>query len=102
MASSLAKRLGEERVCYDNWYQAELARLNLDLYLQLIYHEQSDLIVVFISSDYETKEWCGLEWRAIRDLIKKKRDLDIMIIKMDDVEIGGLFSMYGFGTFVLG
>ena len=33
---------------------------------------------------------------------KEKRDLDIMIIKMDDVEIGGLFSMYGFGTLVLG
>ena len=27
---------------------------------------------IFHGAEYEKKDWCGLEWRAIRDLIKKR------------------------------
>ena len=27
----------------------------------------------FYAASYNQKEWCGLEWRAVRDLIKRKR-----------------------------
>jgi hypothetical protein len=83
------------QVFYDRWYEAELARLGLDVYLQSIYHDQAELIVVFFCTEYETKEWCGLEWRAIRDLIKQKKDETIMPISLDGSRITGLFGIDG-------
>jgi len=73
VADILATQLDRERVFYDAYYEAELARLNLDTYLAEIYHNQAELVVVFLCAEYEQKEWCGLEWRAVRDLLKKKR-----------------------------
>ncbi len=69
IALRLADELGRNRVFYDRFHEAELTQMNLDVHLQAIYHDHSELIVVFLCKDYETKEWCGLEWRAIRDLI---------------------------------
>jgi hypothetical protein len=96
VAESLAKELQRERVFYDKFYEAELARPNLDTYLQGIYHDDSDLIAVFLCADYEHKEWCGLEWRAIRDLIKKKQASAIMPFRFDETHIPGLFSIDGY------
>ena len=95
VAEALKIELGNDTVFYDNYYQPELARPNLDILLQRIYHENSDLVVVFLCKDYEKKEWCGLEWRAIRDLIKQKRDDKIMILRFDNVPIQGLFGIDG-------
>lgn len=61
-----------ESVFYDSDYQSELARPNLDTLLQSIYNENAELVVVFLSQEYADKEWCGLEWRAIRELSKRK------------------------------
>ncbi len=91
VAVQLTKYLGKDTVFYDKFFEGELARPNLDIYLQSIYHEQSKLIVVFLCDKYEEKIWCGLEWRAIRDLINK-REKDIMPLRFDDVNISGLFS----------
>jgi hypothetical protein len=96
VANALARTLGRDKVFYDKRYEAELARLNLDVYMQSVYHKQTDLIVVFFCPEYEKKDWCGLEWRAIRDLIKQRGDVDIMLVKMGDVELGGLFSIDGY------
>jgi hypothetical protein len=96
VASELASILGRSSVFYDTWYKAELARPNLDTYLQDIYANQSLLIAIFLARGYETKEWCGLEWRAIRELIKKRRDDHVMPIRLDDTDIPGLFSLDGY------
>lgn len=96
VASALRMNLGDNAVFYDNYYQPELARPNLDLLLQRIYHDNSDLIVVFLCADYARKEWCGLEWRVIRDLIKQAHDSKIMILRFDDVTIPGLFGIDGY------
>jgi hypothetical protein len=98
VAAHLACNVGKERVFYDAYYEAELARPDLDTYLQAIYHDQSELIVVFLCADYERKEWCGLEWRAIRDLLKKKQAAMIMPIRFDNTHIPGLFSIDGYVT----
>lgn len=95
VAEGLSKRLGQDSVFYDEYYKADLARPNLDTLLQKIYHENSDLIVVFVCKEYEEKEWCGLEWRAIRDLIKKRLDKKIMFMRFDDYEVPGIFSLDG-------
>ena len=65
VAEHLRKNLGQNRVFYDRYYEAELARPNLDTYLIKIYHEDTDLIAIFLCSNYAQKEWCGLEWRVV-------------------------------------
>lgn len=85
-----------EHVFFYKRFEAILARANLDTYLQKIYHDQSDLVVVFLCAEYECKEWCGLEWRAIRDLIKRRRTDEVMLVRFDNSDIKGTFSTDGF------
>ncbi|MGB5988747.1 MAG: TIR domain-containing protein [Marinifilaceae bacterium] len=92
----LRKKLETDSVFYDLDYQAQLARPNVDLLLQRIYHKQSDLIVIFFCKEYLQKEWCGLEWRSIRDLMKANKDEKFMFIKLDNAEIDGVFSIDGY------
>ena len=96
VAARLASQLGQPRVLYDAYYEAEFARVDLDTYLQRLYHDESELIAIFLSADYERKEWCGLEWRAIRDLIKKRKGDSVMPLRFDATEIPGLFSGDGY------
>ncbi|PWJ89525.1 TIR domain-containing protein [Mesorhizobium loti] len=96
VAEHLKNDLGHDSVFYDNDYVAELARPNLDVLLQRIYHDNSDLIVVFLCGDYIAKEWCGLEWRAIRNIIKQRRDATVMLLRLDQAQVPGLFGIDGY------
>lgn len=96
VAEALAQQLTQERVFYDVWYEAELARPNLDTYLQPIYRDKAELIVIFLCAEYEKKKWCGLEWRAVRDLLSDKQDAAIMPIRFDETIIPGLFGIDGY------
>jgi hypothetical protein len=92
----LRENLGPDAVFYDYDYQAQLARPNLDLLLQDIYRNRSDLAVVFLCADYANKQWCGLEWRAIRDIMKSRQDNQVMFVRFDDATVEGVFSIDGF------
>ena len=83
-------------VFYDDDFTAQLARPNLDNLLQTIYLNNSDLVVVFLSGDYEKKMWCGIEWRAVRGIINNKSDHSLMFIRSDNAEIPGVFAHDGF------
>lgn len=96
VAARLADQVGRDRVLYDKYYEAEFARPNFDTYLQRLYHDESELIAVFLCADYERKEWCGLEWRAIRDIIKKRQASTVMPLRFDNTEIPGMFSIDGY------
>ena len=96
VAEALGRELGRERVFYDRFHEADLARPNLDVYLQSLYHDESEIIVIFLCSDYAEKEWCGMEWRAIRDLIKSRRDADVMLLRTDSSPVPGIFSIDGY------
>ncbi len=52
----------------------------------------SDLDAVFLCDEYVEKEWCGLDWRAIRDLIKQRKD-DRIILRFDKSSIPGGFGV---------
>lgn len=95
VAEKLAAKIGRNAVLYDNYYEPEFARPDLDTYLQDLYHNQSDLIAVFICAAYERKEWPGLEWRVIKDLIKKRKRESIMFLRFDETSIPGLLSIDG-------
>jgi hypothetical protein len=94
IARHVQEALGPDSVFYDEWYKAELARPDLDLRLQGIY-TRAELVVVCLCAGYERKQWCGLEWRPIRDLIKKREDR-IMLLRLDDADVAGSFSIDGY------
>ena len=86
------------RVLYDRFYEAEFARPELDIYPQRLYHDESELIVVLLCADYERKEWCGLEWRVVRDLTKRRKPSTVMPLRFDMTEVPGLFSIVSTAT----
>ena len=96
VAEELNHRLPKGSVFYDREFTAQLARPNLDTLLQGVYGKQADLVVVFLSSDYDKKEWCGLEWRAIREIIKRRDDHTVMFMRFDDATVPGVMSLDGY------
>ena len=92
----IRRELEPDALFYDFDYQAQLARPNLDILLQDIYRNRSDLVVVFLGEEYASREWCGLEWRAIREIIKAKEDKKLMLVRCDGADIDGLFSIDGY------
>lgn len=94
--TALRPHLPPDSIFYDYDYQAQLAKPNLDLILQDIYRNKADLIVIFLCKEYGATQWCGLEFRAIRDLIKHKRDDQIMYVKFDDAPVEGVLSVDGY------
>ena len=96
IAKALALKLGKAKVLYDKWHEAEFARPNLDTYLQKLYHEQSQLLVFFLCKAYSEKEWCGLEWRMGRDLLKHGEDDRLMFLRVDQADVSGIYSIDGY------
>jgi hypothetical protein len=94
--SALRGSLPPDSIFYDYDYKAQLARPNLDVFLQDIYLNRSDLIVVFLCEEYAQKDWCGLEWRVVRELIKKKDDNRVMFVRLDNATIEGVLSIDGY------
>jgi subtilisin family serine protease len=89
--------LSRDEIFYDQFHLAELSRPDLDVYLQDVYGKHSELVVVFLGAGYDTNEWCGgVEWRAIRDLIKRGANGLVMPVRLDSVSIEGLLSIDGY------
>ena len=96
VARQLVRILGNNTVFYDNFYKSQLAMPNLDTALQDLYGNRSRLIVVFLSEDYANKKWCGIEFRAIREIINAKQDEMVMFVRFDDAPVKGVFSHDGY------
>lgn len=96
VASQLEGYLGPNTYFYDDNYVAQLARPGLDTLLQDIYRNRSKLVVVFVGADYQAKEWCGVEWRAIREIIQERDNQRIMFVRMDDGDVEGIFRGDGY------
>ena len=90
--------LARRSIFYHKNFEAELSRPDLDIYLQDIYGKQSELVVVFLSANYEKKQWTGLEWRALRELIKQREGYAVMPIRFDETHIPGQFSTDGYSS----
>lgn len=91
VAEALRRRLGDDRVFYDGWYESELARIALDDHLQHIYLHQADLIAVFLAAEYAESDWCALEWRAVRALMQS-RPHAVMPLRFDGAVTPGFFD----------
>jgi len=96
VANCLCDDLARDPIFYDRFYEEELARRNLDTYLQDIYRNQSDLVVPFFCAEYK-KMWCSLEWGAIRASIMERNEDDaLMAIRFDNTEIEGFLPNDGY------
>lgn len=84
VADNLAATFTKERVLYDHYHKAEFARLDLDIYLPDLYRTQSELVVLFLCSEYATKRWCRLEWRFIRQILATLDAKRIMLLSFGD------------------
>jgi len=96
VAALLSGRFGEAAILYDKYHEAEFARARLGRYLPKLYLEEADLVVVVICGDYSRKEWPGLEWDAVFDLLKNRKEADVMLCRFDHATVEGLFSDTGY------
>ena len=96
IAAELERLMGPDSYFYDSNYTAQLARPSLDELLQDIYRNRSKLIVVFLCEEYQEKEWCGIEFRAIKEIIMQRQHERIMFVKMDEGKVEGIFKTDGY------
>ena len=96
VARELEARIGPHAYFYDNNYVSQLARPSLDTLLQDIYRNRSKLIVVFLGEDYQRKDWCGVEFRAIREIIMAREDQRVMFVRVDEGAVDGVFRTDGY------
>lgn len=96
IAQGLTEILGENTIFYDFMFRGHLAQADHDLLLQKIYRENCELIVVFLCQDYGTRDWCKIEFRAIRELMNTGHSDKIMFLKFEPCVIPGLFQHDGY------
>lgn len=96
VALELGHLNGHNSCFYDNNYRPQLARPALDLLLQDIYRNRAKLVVVFLGGDYQRKDWCGVEFRAIREILMVRDHKKIMFVRMDDAPVDGVFRTDGY------
>ena len=96
VAQELEARIGPNSYFYDSNYVSQLAQPSLDILLQDIYRNRSKLIVVFLGANYQKKDWCGIEFRAIREIIMARENSRIMFVRTDDGAVDGVFKTDGY------
>lgn len=95
-ADLLARQLGQERILYDKYHEAEFAVYDLGIRLPKLYGEQSDLIVPVLCTNYDAKRWTGWEWVHIYGLLTKAHGHRVMPSRFDYANADGLSPASGF------
>ena len=96
IVAALESEIGPDAYFYDNHYISQLARPSLDVLLQDLYGRRSKLIVVFLCEKYQEKEWCGIELRAIKEIMMERKNEKVMFVKMDDGKVDGVLKTDGY------
>jgi hypothetical protein len=95
IVQELERRLGPNAYFYDKNYISQLAQPSLDTLLQGVYG-RARLDVVFLNSDYQAKDWCGVEFRAIREIMLRRENARIMLVRTDGGDVEGVFKTDGY------
>jgi len=95
IAHELERRLGPNTYFYDNNYVSQLAQPSLDVLLQGVY-SRAKLDVVFLSADYQKKNWCGVEFRAVKEIVFSREHSRVMFVRTDDGDVEGVFKTDGY------
>jgi hypothetical protein len=83
---------GKARIFYDSWHEGSIIGIASNRKLQDIYATDSDLIIPFFCQDYRKKKWCGVELRAIEELLYEEEFDRLLPFRFDDVKIPGTFK----------
>ena len=100
VAEILKNKIGDGRVFFDEWFEAELAGHDANTVLQNIYQKSSRLIVTCVCKRYNEKPWTQDEWRAIQSFERTIRDagsankkrMRFLPLRFGDGEVDGLFD----------
>lgn len=95
VAETLRAHLGDGKVFFDEFFEAEIAGSNADTYLQKIYRNETRLVVTSVCKRYNEKPWTRAEWRAIRSFQSELSDENrsrFLPLRFGDGEVDGLFS----------
>jgi hypothetical protein len=93
VTQELERRLGPNAYFCDMNYVSQLAQPSLDT--QGVY-SRAKLDVVFLSTDYQNNDWCGVEFRAIREIIFKRENSRVMFVRTDEGAVEGVFRTDGY------
>lgn len=93
VATELDRQLGLHACFYDRLYLAQLARPNLDVVLQGVYGDRSEVVVVFVCAEYDEKLWCGIEWRKIRERVATGDDIEVMYVRLGEGNVAGMTAL---------
>jgi hypothetical protein len=83
---------GKARIFYDVWHESEIIGYNSNRKLQNIYGTECDLIVPFYCQEYLDKNWCGVELRAIEQLLFEHQYERVLPFRFDMVSIPSSFK----------
>lgn len=100
VARILRDELGDGRVFFDEWFEAELAGPDAQVVLQHYYGRASRLVVACVCRRYSEKPWTQEEWRAIQSLERGLRDagsgnlrrMRFFPLRFGDGDVDGLFD----------
>jgi TIR domain len=92
LLSAFGGEQGKSRIFYDAWHESKVIGYASNRKLQKIYEADSDLIVPFYCQDYLTKKWCGVELRAIEELLFIQEYERVLPFRFDMVDIPGSFK----------
>jgi tetratricopeptide (TPR) repeat protein len=94
-ANILAERLGTSSILYDKFHEAEFSRSDLAFYLPKLYHQESDLVVLIISPNYDNKNWCGVEVSSFHDELAHGDTRRLMFCRFDHATLEGFSDVVG-------
>ncbi len=100
VAKLLREKVGEGKVFFDEWFEAELAGPDAQIVLQNYYRKMTRLVVTCACQRYNEKPWTQEEWRAIQAFERDLRDagtenvkrMRFLPLRFGDGDIDGLFS----------
>gem|GEM_PF-5962779 len=95
--NELQSNFAQKEIFYDDWYPELINGVGGAQKLQKIYATDCDLVVVFLSKEYEEKTWTGgVEWRAILNIINSKsKNKEICLINVDGVDVDSITGLFG-------
>jgi hypothetical protein len=98
LAHTLAHRLDAAgyAIFYDEFKQAELWGRDLSVTLSAVYSRAARYCLIILSNAYLEKPWTKHERRsAIEEFIQRRSEF-ILCLKVEDVELPGYSSLYGY------
>ena len=91
--------LNDSKIFYDNFSKEELVGKDLSTYFKNTYGKSSKYVVIFISKNYEMKEWTNFEFEIARDEAKLRKEEFILPVRLDNTILHGIKRTIGYINF---